>query len=257
VSVLAAPWPARLRTVTGAVIALHAVGLALVCVSGDARYLGAALVAYALGLRHGLDADHLSAIDNATRRLIAQRRSPVGAGFFFSVGHTLVVLGAVVIVALCGGEQWLAGSSLAQAGALSGGILTLVIGALNVSVLRSVVKREPRTRVNILGRLGGRATSPLGLLCVGTIFGLGLDSAAAVLILVSGGVPLPALLGLPVVFGAAMALVDTADGELMRRLYAWAVDDARRGLRANVLLTAGSVAFAFAIGTYEVLRGLH
>src|SRR5205807_6776102 len=61
--------------------------------------LGIAFLAYALGLRHAVDADHIAAIDNVVRKLMQEGKRPLAAGLFFSLGHSTIVLIATMVIA--------------------------------------------------------------------------------------------------------------------------------------------------------------
>lgn len=257
-------WGMRDRTrVAGlavAVVALHALAWSLYVAyaHGDAKLAGFGLLAYALGLRHAFDADHLAAIDNATRNLAARCRSSSGVGFFFSLGHSSVVLGLVAAIVAFG----LPASSL---GRLGGGIGTgasaaflLLIGLLNLGVL---LDRGDKPSGGPLSRLGvGRLFRLVGrswhAFPIGALFALGFDTASEIALLAlaagaAGGLPLLGALVLPLLFTSGMVLLDTADGILMSAAYGWATTNSSRRLRTNTVLTGLSVAIAFTVGVYE------
>jgi high-affinity nickel-transport protein len=290
----------RVAGLATAVVALHAIGffvlLALVVPQhlslGAAGTFGAGLgvTAYTLGLRHAFDADHVGAIDNATRKLMADGQRPLGVGFFFSLGHSTVVFALAVLIALgvrgLGGELQSDGSWLHQAtgvvGPLVSGSFLLLIGLVNLLILLSVVRvarrlhrgeldeqaleRQLDARGGPLARVFGRATRavtrswhmyPLGLL-----FGLGFDTATevALLVLAGGaalsGLPFYAILCLPVLFAAGMTLLDTLDGVFMRFAYGWSFAQPVRRVYYNLTVTGLSVAVALLIGTLELLSVL-
>src|SRR5207253_3282906 len=84
----------RLSGLFGSVAVLHVVGWGMMLLLVAPRYpvmLGLGGLAYAFGLRHAFDADHISAIDNTTRKLLQEGKKPLGVGFFFSLGHSTVV----------------------------------------------------------------------------------------------------------------------------------------------------------------------
>jgi high-affinity nickel-transport protein len=244
-------WPVRPRTVVAGVAVLHLSGLALLTLSPQPALLGIGLTAYVLGVRHGLDADHLTAIDGAVRGLVTSRRHPVGAGFLFSLGHAATVAFGVALFAAL--DVAGVNDTVARAGAIVGGATLLVLGAINVPALVAGVRGRPVQRRSVLGHLGRHAASPRSLVAIGIVFGFSLDSAAAVLLLTQSSGGLAVALALPLLFGAGMSLVDTVDGELMRHICE-RVSETR--VRANVATTAACVSLAFAIGGYELATGL-
>jgi high-affinity nickel-transport protein len=282
----------RAAGIFAAIAALHAIGfLVLLLVLaphhqalGSAGALGAGLglTAYALGLRHAFDADHIAAIDNVTRKLMADGQRPLGVGFCFSLGHSTVVFALTLLLAAgvrgLGGELQSDGSWLQQASGLigplvSGGFL-LLIGLLNLVVLASTVRafrrmrrgelseRELETRT-VMTRLYGRATRavrrPWQIYALGLLFGLGFDTATEVALLglaagaALGGLPFYAILCLPILFAAGMSLLDTLDGVAMRFAYGWALERPLRRLSYDVTVTGLSVAIALLVGTAELL----
>ncbi len=289
------------RTVAGmagAVIGLHALGffILLVLVAPHHYHLGPSggftiglgLTAYTLGLRHAFDADHISAIDNTTRKLMAERKRPLSVGFWFSLGHSSVVfalsfLFAIGIRALSGPVQH-NGSTLHNVTGLIGtsvsGTFLYVIAALNLVILVGIVRlsRDLRSgRFNeeqlerqlnsrgLMGRMLGRftraITKPWQMYPIGLLFGLGFDTASevALLFLAAGaagaGLPFYAILCLPVLFAAGMSLLDTIDGSFMNFAYEWSFSKPVRKLYYNITITGLSVMVALVIGTVE-LAGL-
>ncbi len=285
--------PAERRSHLGmgsVVVALHAVGwgtLFLFVLPDLARsggnaavLLGLAVSAYLLGVRHAFDADHIVAIDNTTRRLIGTGRRPVTVGFWFALGHSTVVLVAVVLLVVgitaLAGSLRNEGSALRQiadvwGAAFSGGFLILM-GVLNLSsviglqkVLRGIRSGrldeseldghlEKRGVINRLLRPMSRLVdTPWKMFPIGVLFGLGLDTAASISIFVFSGVLTPnlpwyAVLVLPVVFMSGMVLFDSADGILMNSVYQWASVDPLRKAYYSLLVTAVSVFVAFLVG---------
>jgi high-affinity nickel-transport protein len=253
----------RVAGLVVAVAALHAFawGLYVAYARGDAKLAGLGLLAYALGLRHAFDVDHLAAIDNATRNLVARGRSSAGVGFFFSLGHSSVVLGLVTAIIAFG----LPATSL---GRMGGGVGTgvsaaflLLIGLLNLGVLLDRGDKSaggPLTRLGVgrLFRLVGRSWHAFP---IGALFALGFDTASEIALLAlaagaAGGLPLLGALVLPLLFTSGMVLLDTADGILMAAAYGWATTNPDRRVRTNTALTGLSVAIAFTAGVYEVAR---
>jgi high-affinity nickel-transport protein len=263
--------------------------LLLAAMSGESRAdipafgLGTGLVAVSLGMRHAFDVDHISMIDNTSRALIGAGRRPLAVGFFFSLGHSSVVLVLTVLVGI--GAKALGGAVLDDTSVLhrvaavvgasvSGGFL-YAIAVVNLVLLITVVRtarrsargdRAPaRDAIEIrgpLGRLFSRAGRGVDaswkIFPVGVLFGLGFDTATEVALLVVsavatvGGLPLWAVLSLPLLFAGGMCLFDTLDGWLMSAAYGWASDVPMRRVRFNVAITALSVAVAFTVGTFEL-----
>jgi len=274
------------------IVALHAVGFALLlAVAGDSHLLtvGIGLTAYTLGLRHAFDADHIGAIDNTTRKLMADGQRPVSVGFFFSLGHSTIVFALAVAFTL--GIRGLSGavsddgSWLQQATGLIGptvsGTFLTIIGILNLLVLISIVKIFRRMRDGdyseaelehqldnrgLMNRFYKRATgtvrTPARMYLVGLLFGLGFDTATEVALLATagtaaaGGLPIYAILCLPVLFAAGMSLLDTIDGAFMNFAYGWAFAKPVRKLFYNITITCLSVVVALVIGTIELMSVL-
>jgi nickel/cobalt transporter (NiCoT) family protein len=288
----------RAACLAAAVLGLHLLGVALlllVVAGGHARraagglsIVGLGVTAYTLGLRHAFDADHISAIDNTTRKFMAEGRRPLSVGFWFSLGHSTVVFALAGLFAVgmrsLGGQVRNASSLLHSVGGtigtgVSGGFLYL-IAALNLAVLWGIIQvfREAReghfdeTRLEaeldsrgFMNRFFGRFTRvirhPWQMYPVGVLFGLGFDTATEVslLFLAAGaaGAALPAyaVLALPVLFAAGMSLLDTLDGSFMNFAYQWAFSEPARKVFYNLVITGLSVAVALVIGTVE-LAGL-
>jgi high-affinity nickel-transport protein len=277
------------------VIGLHAVGFfLLIAVVAPHHYqlgasgafaVGTGVTAYTLGLRHAFDADHIAAIDNTTRKLMAEGKRPMSVGFFFSLGHSTIVfmlafLFAIGVKALNGQVQ----SGHSQLHNLTGwigtgvsGTFLYVIAALNVVILWGILKvfREMRgghydeaqlehqleTR-GLMNRFFGRFTKtirePWQMYPIGVLFGLGFDTASevALLFLAAGaagaGLPFYAILCLPVLFAAGMSLLDTIDGSFMNFAYGWAFSKPVRKVFYNITITGLSVVVALVIGTIEL-----
>jgi nickel/cobalt transporter (NiCoT) family protein len=274
---------------------LHVIGwatLVLALASGH-RHLGSAgaftvgvgVTAYTLGMRHAFDADHISAIDNTTRKLMAEDKRPLSVGLWFSLGHSTVVfvlafLLSIGIRSLAGPVQH-GGSHLHQVagwiGTLVSGSFLYVIAAINLVILVGIVRvfREMRTgrfdeaaleqHLNqrgfmnrLLGRLTRAVTKPAQMYPVGLLFGLGFDTATEVTLLVlaggaaGAGLPWYAILCLPVLFAAGMSLLDSIDGTFMNFAYGWAFSKPVRKVFYNITITGLSVAVALIIGTIEL-----
>jgi nickel/cobalt transporter (NiCoT) family protein len=280
----------RLGAFMGLVVALHVLGWGSMLLLVAPRYpvmLGLAGLAYTFGLRHAFDADHISAIDNTTRKLLQEGRRPMGVGFFFSLGHSTVVL--VIALGLGLAVRWIVqgvgsdGGSLRSAGALVGtsvsGAFLVLIGLLNLLILLDILKLCSRLKQGgqdeeaLHGHLaaGGLMTKAFGRLFrvirsswhmypVGFLFGLGFDTASEVALLaISAGaaaqqLPLVAVLSLPVIFAAGMSLMDTADGAFMTKAYSWAFSNPVRKLFYNLTVTGLSVFVALFVGVVELTQ---
>jgi high-affinity nickel-transport protein len=251
--------------------------------------VGLGVTAYTLGLRHAFDADHIAAIDNVTRKLLADRRDedrPLSVGIWFSLGHSSVVFGLCVLLALgvraLGGEVSDGSSSLQQATGIIGtsvsGLFLITIGAINAVVLVGILRvaHEMRTghydeaelehqlqNRGLLNRLLGRFTSsvrrPRHMYAVGLLFGLGFDTATEVslLVLAAGAaafqLPWYALLVLPILFTAGMSVFDSLDGAFMGLAYDWAFLKPVRKVYYNITVTGLSVVVALVIGGIEIV----
>jgi nickel/cobalt transporter (NiCoT) family protein len=284
-----------LAGMAGAVIGLHALGffLLIVLIAPHHYHLGPSggftiglgLTAYTLGLRHAFDADHISAIDNTTRKLMAEDKRPLSVGFWFSLGHSTVVfalsfLFAIGIRALSGPVQH-DGSTLHSVTGWIGtgvsGTFLYAIAALNLVILVGIVKlaRELRSgrfseeqleqRLDsrgLMSRLLGRFTRAISkswhMYPIGVLFGLGFDTASevALLFLAAGaagaGLPFYAILCLPILFAAGMSLLDAIDGSFMNFAYEWSFSKPVRKLYYNITITGLSVMIALVIGTVEL-----
>ena len=274
----------RVVRVYGFLLAFNLVawGLALFAASRYPILLPTALLAYTFGLRHAVDADHIAAIDNTTRKLMQDGQRPVGVGLFFSLGHSTIVVALSVLIALSAGfisdiptfQQigGLIGTSVSAAFLLVIGLINLVVlidiyrmfrrvsrgGAYDDESLddflnnRGLLARVFRPMLRVISR--SWHMYPLGVL-----FGLGFDTASEVALLglaASSGanhIPIWYILLLPALFAAGMSLVDTTDGVLMLGAYGWAYIKPIRKLYYNLTITLVSVMIAFLIGGIEVL----
>ncbi len=288
----------RLFGMGGFVLLLHVVGfVSLFAVIAPHHFdlgkqgvfgIGLGFTAYTLGMRHAFDADHIAAIDNTTRKLMADGKRPLSVGFWFSLGHSSVVFGLCLLLSI--GVRTLAGqvendqSTLQTVtgliGTLVSGVFLMIIAVLNLVVLRSIlgVFREMRrgdydedaleehlNKRGLMNRILGGATravtKPWHMYPVGLLFGLGFDTATEVSLLVLAGgaaafnLPWYAILTLPVLFAAGMSLLDTIDGCFMNFAYGWAFSKPVRKVYYNITITGLSVAVAMIIGVIE-LTGL-
>jgi high-affinity nickel-transport protein len=254
--------------------------------SGGIFGIGVGITAYTLGMRHAFDADHIGAIDNTTRKLMTDGQRPLSVGFFFSLGHSTVVF--LLAIGLALGVKGLSGdvakdnSPLHQATGLIGptvsGTFLFLIGILNLLVLIGIVRVFMRMRKGefneqqleeqlnsrgFMNRFYGRATravkKPWHMYPLGLLFGLGFDTATEIALLATagtaaaGGLPIYAILCLPILFAAGMSLLDTIDGAFMNFAYGWAFSKPVRKVFYNITITALSVAVALIIGTVELL----
>ena len=253
---------------------------ALMLFTGDTMMLGTALLAWSLGLRHAVDADHIAAIDNVTRKLMQDGQQPLTVGLWFAIGHSAIVLIAAVLIAFAASAL----SRVEAAGEIGGTIATIIsasflfaIAAMNLVILRSVLKtfnhvRSGGTYVDenmdiLLGNRGmlSRLFRPLFRLVtrswhmapLGFLFGLGFDTATEVAILglsagqAANGLSIATVLIFPLLFAAGMALIDTADGALMMGAYQWAFVKPIRKLYYNITITLVSALVAIVIGGIE------
>jgi nickel/cobalt transporter (NiCoT) family protein len=257
--------------------------------------VGVGVLAYTFGLRHAFDADHIAAVDNATRKLIADNaerptaRQPLSVGFWFSLGHSTIVFGLSFLLAA--GVKTLAGqvsddgsqlhAVTGVIGASVSGTFLWILGVLNLVALLGIVRvfREMRSgrydeqeleehlnKRGLMNRLLGGLTrsvrKPWHIYPVGVLFGLGFDTATEVgLLVVAGGaaafnLPFYSILVLPVLFAAGMSLMDTIDGVFMNAAYGWAFAKPVRKVFYNITITAISVAVALIIGTIELVSVL-
>ena len=248
--------------------------------------LGVAITAWFLGFRHAFDADHISCIDNTTRKLMADGKRPLGTGFFFSFGHSTVVVAVGVGITLAARAVFGAvvnpNSAYETAGgaigtSLSAGFLYL-IAILNLIVLAGIFKvfREMRNGTydeaqleaqlqarGLMYRFFGRFMRSINhtwqLYFVGLVFGIGFDTATEVVLLAATayaaiqGLPYYAVLALPLLFSGGMMLFDTLDGTFMNFAYGWAFAKPVRKVYYNLVITGLSIGAAFIIGTIEIL----
>ncbi|CAI5962381.1 unnamed protein product [Closterium sp. NIES-64] len=281
-----------------AICALHVIGWGTLIVfvvpghyalagGGGTFGVGLGVTAYMLGMRHAFDADHIAAIDNTTRKFLAEGRRTLTVGFWFALGHSSVVFLAALIIAV--GFKAFAGEVeseesqlhviLGLVGALVSSLFLLLIGAINLLVLIHLVKvframRKGTARetdledltlqgglfTRCLGRVAALIKHPPQMYLLGFLFGLGFDTATEVALLfmaagaASSGLPWFAILCLPVIFAAGMTLLDTIDGSFMNFAYSWAFSFPLRKLFFNIVITGLSVMVALLIGGIELLQ---
>jgi high-affinity nickel-transport protein len=279
----------------GFVVFLHLLGWGLLIgvvaphdyqVGNTVLGVGLGLTAYTLGMRHAFDADHIAAIDNTTRKLMADGKRPMSVGFWFSLGHSSVVFVMVFLIAV--GVRALSqgiddeSSTLQQAAGVWGtsisGAFLLLIGLINLAALIGIVQvfremrhgrydeaelerqLDKRGFLNrILGRVTRAVTKPWHMFPTGFLFGLGFDTVSEIgLLVIAGGavaanLPWWAVLTLPILFAAGMSLLDTLDGAFMNVAYGWAFARPVRKIYYNITVTALSVAVALIIGGIEII----
>ena len=244
----------------------------------DVAVLGIGALAYAFGLRHAFDADHIAAIDNVTRKLRQEGKMPVAVGFFFSLGHSTVVFllsfVLVFIVREAGESLWFKEW---------GGVFSTVVGAgflifrQLLSTYRGYRKQQaigetPEMRLDelldkrgffnrIFRGMNRHIDESWKMFWVGFLFGFGFDTATEIAVLgisataaQSGVLPLWGVMVFPLLFAAGMTLLDSIDGILMLKAYDWAMADALRKLFFNLTITGLSVVIALGIGTIEWMQ---
>jgi nickel/cobalt transporter (NiCoT) family protein len=287
----------------GFIIVLHVIGFAVLFglvvprhyhLGGDHPVfnVGVGVLAYTFGLRHAFDADHIAAVDNTTRKLMADNaatgnaRKPLSVGFWFSLGHSTIVFALAFLLAV--GVKALAGpvendnstlhSVTGVIGASVSGAFLWVLGILNFAVLLGIIKvfRDMRGGVyneaqledqlnkrgfmnRFLGSLTKSVRKPWHIYPIGVLFGLGFDTATEVgLLVLAGGaaafnLPFYSILILPILFAAGMCLMDTIDGVFMNAAYGWAFARPVRKVFYNITITSISIAVALIIGTIELI----
>jgi nickel/cobalt transporter (NiCoT) family protein len=289
-----AEW-ARFGGMVAVVVGLHVVGWVMLTAALSGHYhiskttvfgVGTGALAYTLGMRHAFDADHIAAIDNTTRKLVAEGKRPLSVGFFFSLGHSTVVFVLAVLLnfgirdldsQVRNGNSGLH-SITTFVGTCVSGFFLFLIAAFNIVILAGIIRvfREMRggayddaeleEQLNkrglmnrFLGPLARRVDTPWKIYPIGFLFGLGFDTATEIALLVlagtavAGGLPFYAILSLPILFAAGMSLFDTADGCFMNFAYDWAFAKPVRKVYYNMTITGLSVFVAVFIGAIELL----
>jgi nickel/cobalt transporter (NiCoT) family protein len=286
-----------LAGMAGFIVLLHVIGFGVLIFLVIPRHydlgdtgifgIGVGMLAYTLGMRHAFDADHIAAVDNTTRKLLADGgRKPLSVGFWFSLGHSSIVFGLSFLLSI--GVRALAGpvedgnsqlhSVTGVIGASVSGVFLWILGILNLVVLLGILRvfrrmrtgqydeQELETQLNkrgfmnrILGGLTKSVRKPWHIYPIGLLFGLGFDTATEIgLLVLAGGaaafnLPFYAILVLPILFAAGMCLLDTIDGVFMNFAYGWAFAKPVRKVFYNITITALSVAVALVIGTIELV----
>ena len=272
------------------IVALHVLGWGIFIVTIVPQHfkllgIGVAVTAYTLGMRHAFDADHISAIDNVTRKLMAEGKRPLSVGFFFSLGHSTIVfalgvgltIAARAILGQVGDQSSVLHGTTGVIGTLVSGTFLYLIAILNLVILVGIVKvfiemrrgrfndEELEQQLNsrglmfrFFGRIMRAIRSPWQMYPVGALFGLGFDTASEVALLAATAgaatlaLPWYSVLSLPLLFAAGMALLDTTDGSFMNFAYGWAFSKPIRKVYYNIAITGLSVAVALFIGTIEL-----
>jgi nickel/cobalt transporter (NiCoT) family protein len=286
---------ARMGGMLAAILGVNALGwgiFALEILPHHIRYqglgvgIGVAVTAWTLGLRHAFDADHIAAIDNSTRKLMADGRRPLGTGFFFALGHASVVVLVGVGITIAAEAVFKAvvtpSSGIETAGGVIGTVLSATflwaIAALNVVVLVGIARvfRDMRRGLydeaeleaqlqsrGLMYRFAGRMMRAIEhswqMFFVGMVFGIGFDTATEVLLLggtaaaATQGLPWYAVLTLPLLFSGGLMLCDSLDGFFMNLAYGWAFARPVRRVYYNITITTLSIAVAFVVGAIEII----
>jgi high-affinity nickel-transport protein len=279
----------------GTVVRRRAIGLILLLIGANVAawlwayaafrdypvLMGTAALAYTFGVRHAFDADHIAAIDNVTRKLMQAGQRPVGVGFFFSLGHSTIVVALSVAIAATMQSPF---DSLTRFGGIVGTLVSafflFAIAAANMLVLVSIYRTFRTVRAGgrfveedldlalanrgLLGRLFRRffrlVEQSWHMYPLGILFGLGFDTATEVGLLgisatqAAQGMSVWSIMVFPALFTAGMSLMDTTDSILMLGAYGWAFVKPIRKLYYNLTITATSVVVAVAVGGLETLN---
>ncbi len=284
----------RVAGMMGTVVGLTVLGFVMLFAAIPHHYhlsrtelfgFGTGILAYTLGMRHAFDADHISAIDNTTRKLMAEGKRPLSVGFWFSLGHSSVVFALAVLLNF--GIRFLNSQVKNNSSALHhwtniigtsvSGTFLYLIAILNIVILVSITKvffsirrgvyDEAALEIQLnqrglmnrfFGSMARRIDKPWKMYPIGVLFGLGFDTATEVALLVlsgtavASGLPFWAILSLPILFAAGMSLFDTLDGCFMNFAYGWAFSRPIRKVYYNIVITTLSVGIALFIGTIEL-----
>ena len=289
--------------ILGTVVALHVIGWGLFIyynsnpeyhgladTKGVLVYAGAGALAYSFGLRHAFDADHIAAIDDTTRLMLAKGKKPLGVGLFFSLGHSTVVLALSILVAFAAQRAVKFQEGFAETGGIIGtsvsGLFLYLIGILNLVILVGIIGvwRKAKTgkfshqhleellndrglmRRIFRGKFKKGFDHSRQIYPIGVLFGLGFDTATEVAILglsataaigtVGGVLPPLAIIALPIIFAAGMSLMDALDGIFMTKAYGWAFTSSLRKIYYNLTTTSISIFVALVIGTIQIINVL-
>ena len=286
----------RMGAMFGFIAFLHIAGGLLMWKATSGRYelsdgslfgWGTAALAYVLGMRHAFDADHISAIDNTTRKLMSEGQRPLAVGFFFSLGHSSVVFALALLlnfgIKALGGQLKDEDSALHHYTGLIGltvsGTFFMLIAILNLVILVSIVgvfiqmrkgtysDEELEKHLNsrgllmrFFGPIARRIDKSWKMYPLGILFGLGFDTATEIGLLVLAGssvvagLPWWAIISLPLFFAGGMSLLDTIDGSFMNFAYGWAFSKPVRKVYYNIIITGLSVAVALFVGGLEICQ---
>ncbi|MDR7191092.1 high-affinity nickel-transport protein [Microbacterium sp. BE35] len=265
----------------GALLVLSWVLFAVVVAPADYRAgtstfgIGLAITAFVLGMRHAFDADHIAAIDNTSRKLVADGEDPSSVGLWFALGHSTVVLVAVgLVTAGVGALTAQIGTDHSPLAIFTGvwgptvsSLFLLAMATANLVILVRLLRRA-RGRASaraetvlaggavslLIARTSATLDAPWKMFIVGLLFGLGFDTASTIaLLLIAGGagivMPWYAAMVLPLLFTAGMVACDGINSIVTARLYRWSAGDPERRRRYNAALLSLSVAVAFIVGT--------
>jgi high-affinity nickel-transport protein len=286
----------RMAAMFGFIAFLHIAGALLMWKATSGNYelsdgslfgWGTAVLAYTLGMRHAFDADHISAIDNTTRKLMSEGQRPLAVGFFFSLGHSSVVAGLAILlnfgIKAVGSQLKNEDSALHHYTGLIGltvsGTFLMIIAILNLVILISIVgvflkmrkglynEEELEKHLNsrgllmrFFGPIARRIDKSWKMYPLGILFGLGFDTATEIGLLVLAGssviagLPWWAIISLPLFFAGGMSLLDTIDGSFMNFAYGWAFSKPVRKVYYNIIITGLSVAVALFVGGLEICQ---
>ena len=286
----------RMAAMFGFILFLHVAGALLMWKATTGNYeladgtlfgWGTAALAYTLGMRHAFDADHISAIDNTTRKLMSEGKRPLAVGFFFSLGHSSVVAFLAILlnfgIKAVGSQLKDDNSALHHYTGLIGttvsGTFLMLIAILNLMILVSIVgvfiqmrkgaynEEELEKHLNsrgllmrFFGPIARRIDASWKMYPLGILFGLGFDTATEIGLLVLAGssviagLPWWAIISLPLFFAGGMSLLDTIDGSFMNFAYGWAFSKPVRKVYYNIIITGLSVAVALFVGGLELCQ---
>jgi len=249
--------------------------------------LGTAMLAYGLGLRHAVDADHIAAIDNVTRKLMQDGQQPVSVGLFFSLGHSTIVIAASIAIVATAARFHGRLDALHAIGGIVGTTISsaflLIIAGMNTQIFITVFRHFRQVRAGQICRedqleavmaksgLLARFLKPIfgfigkswHMYPLGVLFGLGFDTATEIGLLgisateASHGLPIWSIMVFPALFTAGMTLVDTAESLLMLGAYGWAFASPMRKLYYNMVITLLSVMVAIFVSAIEALGLIH
>ncbi len=243
-------------------------------------FIGMAILAYSLGLKHAFDADHIAAIDNVTRKLKQDGVESESVGLYFSLGHSTVVilLSTVVIFTFRNfkSKHELFKNLNGLVGSIVSATFLILIGILNFFILLKLIKTYKSKKntsmaeenelsipflKNFFKRVYKYINTPKKMFFIGFLFGLGFDTATEIGILSltaimskSGTIPIYGIFSFPLLFTSGMATMDTLDGILMFKIYDWAIKDTRRKIGFNITITSLTILTALVIGSVETLQ---